>query len=137
MSILTQKTLKKSITLSGVGIHTGVKSNIKIYPALPNTGINFIRTDLKKNNIIRANYKNVSDTTLCTTISNDYGNKVSTIEHLMGAFYGAGIDNARVEVDAEEIPIMDGSAKCFVDRIKEVEIETSDQPIKILKIKRM
>ena len=136
MSILTQKTLKKSITLSGVGIHTGVKSNLKIYPALPNTGINFIRTDLKKNNIIRANYKNVSNTTLCTTISNEYGNKVSTIEHLMGAFYGAGIDNARVEVDSEEIPIMDGSAKCFVDRIKEVEIETSDQPIKILKIKK-
>ena len=136
MSILTQKTLKRSITLSGVGIHTGVKSNLKIYPALPNTGINFIRTDLKKNNIIRANYKNVSDTTLCTTISNEYGNKVSTIEHLMGAFYGAGIDNARVEVDSDEIPIMDGSAKCFVDRIKEVQIETSDQPIKILKIKK-
>ena len=79
----------------------------------------------------------MSDTTLCTTISNEYGNKVSTIEHLMGAFYGAGIDNARVEVDSDEIPIMDGSAKCFVDRIKEVQIETSDQPIKILKIKKI
>ena len=95
-----------------------------------------MRTDLKKNNIIHANYKYVSNTTLCTTISNENGVKVSTIEHLMGAFYGIGIDNAKVEIDTEEIPIMDGSAKCFVDQIRSAGIESSDQPIKILKIKR-
>ena len=136
MSILTQKTLKKRIEFTGVGIHSGIKGNLKILPSPPNTGISFVRTDLKKNNIIHANYKNVSNTTLCTTISNENGVKVSTIEHLMGAFYGIGIDNAKVEIDSEEIPIMDGSAKCFVDQIRSAGIESSDQPIKILKINR-
>ena len=136
MSILTQKTLKKTIEFSGVGIHSGIKGNLKILPSPPNTGISFVRTDLKKNNIIHANYKYVSNTTLCTTISNENGVKVSTIEHLMGAFYGIGIDNAKVEIDTEEIPIMDGSAKCFVDQISSAGIESSDQPIKILKINR-
>ena len=136
MSILTQKTLKKRIEFTGVGIHSGIKGNLKILPSPPNTGISFVRTDLKKNNIIHANYKYVSNTTLCTTISNDNGVKVSTIEHLMGAFYGIGIDNAKVEIDTEEIPIMDGSAKCFVDQIRSAGIESSDQPIKILKINK-
>ena len=136
MSILTQKTLSKSITFKGIGIHTGSGVNLKINPASPNTGIIFKRVDLSSNNIIYANYSNVSDTTLCTTISNEHGVKVSTIEHLMGAFYGVGIDNAVVELNSQEVPIMDGSAKVFVDSIKEVGLKFSDQPIKIIKINK-
>ena len=136
MSILTQKTLSKSITFKGIGIHTGSGVNLKIKPASPNTGIIFKRVDLSSNNIIYANYSNVSDTTLCTTISNEHGVKVSTIEHIMGAFYGVGIDNAVVELNSQEVPIMDGSAKVFVDSIKEVGLKFSDQPIKIIKINK-
>ena len=134
VSILTQKTVSQKISFNGVGIHTGKKVNLNILPASPNTGITFKRIDLKKNNIIFPNYANVVDTTLCTTISNEYGAKVSTIEHLMGALYGIGIDNAFIEIDAGEVPIMDGSAKPFVNKINEVGLKFSDQPIKIIKI---
>ena len=134
MSILTQKTVSQKISFNGVGIHTGKKVNLNILPASPNTGIVFKRVDLKTNNIIYPNYANVVDTTLCTTISNEYGAKVSTIEHLMGALYGIGIDNAFIEIDSDEVPIMDGSAKLFVNKINEVGLKFSDQPIKIIKI---
>ena len=134
VSILTQKTVSQKISFNGVGIHTGKKVNLNILPASPNTGITFKRIDLKTNNIIYPNYANVVDTTLCTTISNEYGAKVSTIEHLMGALYGIGIDNAFIEIDAGEVPIMDGSAKLFVNKINEVGLKFSDQPIKIIKI---
>ena len=136
MSILTQKTVSREILFSGIGIHTGKKVNLKILPALPNTGILFKRVDLKKNNLIFPLYNNVSNTILCTTIENEYGAKVSTIEHLMGAFYGLGVDNAIVELDSQEVPIMDGSAKNFVDSIKEAGLNFSDQPIKIIKINK-
>ena len=136
MSILNQKTISDKISLQGVGIHTGEKVKINIFPALPNTGIIFKRVDLLKNNIIIANYANVTNTLLCTTISNEYGVSVSTIEHLMGAFYGIGIDNAVVEIDSLEMPILDGSAKFFLQEIKRVGIEHSDQPIKIIKINK-
>ena len=134
VSILTQKTVSQKISFNGIGIHTGKKVNLNILPASPNTGITFKRIDLKTNNIIYPNYANVVDTTLCTTISNEYGAKVSTIEHLMGALYGIGIDNAFIEIDAGEVPIMDGSAKPFVNKINEVGLKFSDQPIKIIKI---
>ena len=134
MSILTQKTVSKKISFTGVGIHTGKKVNLNILPASPNAGITFKRIDLKTNNIIYPNYANVIDTTLCTTISNEFGAKVSTIEHLMGALYGIGIDNANIEIDADEVPIMDGSAKLFVNKINDVGLKFSDQPIKIIKI---
>tara|TARA_B100000886_G_scaffold99729_1_gene66212 strand:- start:8846 stop:9766 length:921 start_codon:yes stop_codon:yes gene_type:complete len=136
VSLLTQKTISEPISLNGIGIHTGSKVNLKIKPASPNTGIIFRRVDLNTRNIVYPNYANVSDTTLCTTISNEYGVKVSTIEHLLGAFYGVGIDNALVELDSEEVPIMDGSAKVFVERIKQVGLKFSDQPIKIIKINK-
>ena len=136
MSILTQKTLSKKISLSGIGIHTGRKVNINILPANPNSGIIFKRIDLQKNNLVFANYSNVVDTTLCTTISNEYGTKVSTIEHLMGAFYGIGIDNALIEIDSQEVPILDGSAKIFINTINEIGLRFSDQPIKIIKINK-
>ena len=134
MSILNQKTIKQKISLSGVGIHTGQKVNLNILPANENTGIIFKRSDIEYNNIVVPNFKNVSDTTLCTTISNEYGVKVSTIEHLMGAFYGLGVDNAIVELDAQEVPIVDGSAKIFVEEIKKVGFSFNETPIKIIKI---
>ena len=136
MSILNQKTISDKISLEGVGIHSGKKVKINIIPASPNTGIIFKRVDLIKNNIIIANYANVTNTLLCTTISNEYGVSVSTIEHLMGAFYGIGIDNAIVEIDSFEMPILDGSARFFLQEIKRVGIKHSDQPIKIIKINK-
>ena len=136
MSILTQKTVSKKISFEGIGIHTGLKSKLGILPAEPNTGIVFIRKDMKTNNIIYPLYNNVSDTTLCTTISNEHGAKVSTIEHLMGALYGIGIDNAIIELDKQEVPILDGSAKCFVEEINKVGLKLSDKPIKIIKINK-
>ena len=134
MSILTQKTISKKISFHGIGIHTGKKANLSILPSLPNTGISFKRIDLRTKNIIYPNYANVVDTTLCTTISNEHGVKVSTIEHLMGALYGIGIDNAIIEIDSDEVPIMDGSANPFVNKINNVGLKFSDQPIKIIKI---
>ena len=136
MSILTQKTVSSKISFNGIGIHTGTAVNLNILPASPNTGIIFKRVDLKSNNIVYPNYQNVSDTTLCTTISNEFGTKVSTIEHLMGALYGTGVDNAIIELDSQEVPIMDGSAKTFVDSINKVGLKFSDQPIKIIKINK-
>ena len=136
MSILTQKTISEKISYSGIGIHTGEKVNMNILPASPNTGIVFKRIDIKENNLIYPLYHNVVDTTLCTTVANDFGIKVSTIEHLMGAFYGIGIDNAIVELDSQEVPIMDGSAKVFYESISKAGVKFSDQPIKIIKINK-
>ena len=136
MSILTQKTISKKISFSGLGIHTGNAVNMNILPASPNTGIVFKRLDIQKNNIVYPLYNNVIDTTLCTTISNNHGVQISTIEHLMGAFYGIGIDNAIVELDSKEVPIMDGSAKLFLEGINNAGIKFSDQPIKIIKINK-
>ena len=134
MSILNQKTISKKVSFLGIGIHSGKKATLSILPASPNTGIVFKRIDIKKNNLIYPLYNNVSDTTLCTTISNEYNVKVSTIEHLMGSMYGLGIDNAIIEIDSQEVPILDGSGKLFVEQIKKVGLQTSDQPIKIIKI---
>ena len=136
MSLLSQKTIAKKIFVSGIGVHTGDKVNLNILPSSPNSGIIFKRTDLKKNNIVIPNFVNVSDATLCTTISNEFGVKVSTIEHLMGAFYGLGIDNAIVEIDSQELPILDGSAKNFVKLIREVGVKDSDVPIKLIKVNK-
>ena len=136
MSYLTQKTIKNKISFSGVGLHTGVKVNVYIKPAQPDTGIVFKRTDLVKNNLVYPNFMNVSSTSLNTTISNEYGTKVSTIEHLMGALFGLGIDNAIIEVDNEEVPILDGSAKEFINKLMPIGLEISEAPIKIIKINK-
>ena len=136
MSILTQKTISKKISIEGIGVHTGLRAKLVILPAQPNTGILFKRVDLIKNNTIVPTYNNVVDATLCTTISNDNGVKVSTIEHLMGAFYGLGIDNAIVEINSQEVPIMDGSAKKFVELILQAGIHFSEVPIKIIKVEK-
>ena len=136
MSILNQKTISKKLSFKGIGVHTGKNVKLDILPASPNTGIVFKRVDLKKNNIVYPSYSNVTDTTLCTTISNEYNVKVSTIEHLMGAFYGIGIDNAIIEINSQEVPILDGSAKIFVDSIYNAGLKFSDQPIKVIKINK-
>ena len=134
MSVLNQKTLKQKIKFEGIGLHTGQKVAITILPSRPNTGIIFKRIDLKKNNIILPNVYNVSNATFCTTISNEYGASVSTIEHLMAALYGLGIDNALIEINSQEVPIMDGSAKIFVEKFLEVGFDISEVPIKLIKI---
>ena len=119
-----------------MGLHSGKIVKICIKPSEPDTGIVFKRVDLKENNLIYPNFMNVSSTALCTTISNGHGAKVSTIEHLMGALFGLGIDNALVEIDNEEVPILDGSAKLFINEILSVGLESSNKPIKIIKINR-
>ena len=136
MSALNQKTIKENITFKGVGLHSGLNVNLIIKPAEPNTGIIFKRTDLKENNIIIPNLFNVSSAIFCTTISNERGVSVSTIEHLMGALYGLGIDNLQIEIDNQELPILDGSAKLFVEAIIKTGIKDSDAPIKIIKIEK-
>ena len=136
MSVLNQKTIANSISMNGVGLHSGKKVSMKILPAEPNTGIVFKRTDVKKNNIIIPSVFNVTNTVLCTTISNEVGVKVYTIEHLMGALFGKGVDNAIIEIDNEEVPILDGSAKVFVSEIEKSGVKTSNTPIKVIKIKK-
>ncbi len=136
MSYLTQKTVKKNVIFNGVALHSGVNVNVTIKPADPNFGIVFKRIDLKNNNFVYPNFANVSNTSLNTTVENEFGAKVSTIEHLMGALFGLGIDNALIEIDNEEVPILDGSAKEFIEKIILAGIEVSEAPIKIIKINK-
>ena len=136
MSLLNQKTIRNSVSFSGIGLHSGKSVKICVKPSSPDTGIVFKRIDLKDNNLIYPNFMNVSNTALNTTISNSNGVKVSTIEHLMGALFGIGIDNALIEIDNEEVPILDGSAKVFIEEILTAGLELSNKPIKIIKINK-
>ena len=136
MSYLTQKTIKNNVSFSGVALHSGLEVNICIKPGEVNSGIIFKRVDLKDNNLVFPNFMNVTSTSLNTTIENEFGVKVSTIEHLMGALFGLGIDNALIEIDNEEVPILDGSAKIFIEKIVKAGIEISNSPIKIIKINK-
>ena len=136
MPYLTQKTVQDNISFSGVALHSGLKVNICIKPAEPNFGIVFKRVDVKTNNLVYPNFMNVTNTSLNTTVENECGVKVSTIEHLMGALFGIGIDNALIEIDNEEVPILDGSAKNFIEKIISSGIKKSDSPIKIIKINK-
>ena len=136
MSYLTQKTIKNKVYFSGVALHSGHNVKICIKPADPDHGIVFKRIDLKSNNLVYPNFMNVTNTSLNTTVENDYGVKISTIEHLMGALFGLGIDNALVEIDNEEVPILDGSAREFINKIILSGIKKSDAPIKIIKINK-
>ena len=136
MSYLNQKTIKNNVSFSGIALHSGLNVNVNIKPADPDTGIIFKRVDLKTNNLVYPNFMNVSNTSLNTTIENEFGAKVSTIEHLMGALFGLGIDNAIVEIDNEEVPILDGSAKIFIEKIISAGFKISNSPIKIIKINK-
>ena len=136
MSVLNQKTISKNLTFDGVGLHSGLSVIMTIKPAEPNSGIIFKRIDIKENNVIIPNIFNVSSAVFCTTISNEFGVSVSTVEHLMGALYGLGVDNALIEINNQEVPILDGSAKLFVEAISKIGIKNSDAPIKIVKIEK-
>ena len=136
MSALSQKTVNNPLSIKGIGLHTGEPVNIKINPAEPNTGIVFKRTDLNNNNYIIPSVFNVTNTSFCTTVSNEFGAKVSTVEHLLGALFGLGVDNALIEIDSQEVPILDGSAKEFVEKINLSGIKSSNVPIKIIKIQK-
>ena len=136
MSVLNQKTIKNKIKFEGVGLHSGKKVLMTLFPAPPNTGIIFKRSDLKINNLIYPNVFNVSSASYCTKLSNEYGVTVSTVEHLMAALYGLGIDNLLIDLNSEELPIMDGSAKNFVDSLENSGFQISDQPIRIIKINK-
>ncbi len=136
MSLLNQKTINDPVKFTGIGLHSGQIVNISINPSGPNTGIIFKRVDLKDNNLIFPSFANVTNTSLNTTISNDFGVRVSTIEHLMGALFGLGIDNALIEIDNEEVPILDGSAKEFIEKLVNSGLKQSEVPIKIIKIKK-
>ncbi len=129
-----QNTLNFPVSFEGVGLHSGIKSKITILPAEGNQGIIFKRVDLEKDNLVKANYKNVSSTKLCSTLKNEKGVKVSTVEHLLAALYIADIDNVIVEINNEEVPIMDGSAKNFLDAFKKTGTKTLNNKIKYLKI---
>ena len=136
MSYLTQKTIKNNVSFSGVALHSGLDVNLCIKPAEPNFGIVFKRVDFNENNLVYPNFMNVTNTSLNTTIENEFGVKVSTIEHLMGALFGLGIDNALIEIDNEEVPILDGSAKEFIEKIISSGLVVSESPIKIIKINK-
>ena len=136
MSVLNQKTIKKSVKFEGIGLHSGKKVVMTLFPAQPNTGIIFKRSDLKIKNLIYTSVFNVSNASYCTKITNENGVTVSTVEHLMAALCGLGVDNLIVDLNSEELPIMDGSAKNFVDAIENVGFDISDHPIRIIKINK-
>ena len=132
-SMLKQRTLKNVIRATGVGLHTGEKIYLTLRPAPVNTGIVFTRIDLDPAIQIEARASNVGDTTLSTTLVKN-NVRISTIEHLMSAMSGLGIDNAYVDVSAPEVPIMDGSAGPFVFLIQSAGIEEQDAPKKFIRI---
>ena len=129
-----QKTLKQKTSFEGIGLHTGEVARVSLNPAPENSGIVFKRTDIKKNNIIKANYENISSTNLCTVLKNENNSSISTVEHLVAAFYITGIDNVLVEVDNAEIPIMDGSSKDFMKIINNAGIEEQSKKRKYVKV---
>ncbi len=134
MSYSSQKTINNIIKLYGVGLHNGIKANLTVKPASENFGIKFCRTDVDKDNLIEANYQNVVEPILCTKIKNKNGVSVSTVEHLMAAFFGEGIDNALVEIDSPEVPILDGSASEFVEAIRSAGIKKQKELKKFIKV---
>ena len=131
-----QKTLAKTVECSGIGVHSGERVNLRLTPAAENTGILFIRTDLVNGaRAIPARWDHVVDTRMCTVIGNDHGGKVATIEHLMAALTACGIDNAIIEIDGAEVPVMDGSAASFVFLLEvagTIEQDTLRREIEIL-----
>jgi len=129
-----QNTISKQLEFKGIGLHSGRESRIKVIPAFDNHGIIFKRTDLKENNFIKADFENVSSAKLCTTIQNKFNISISTVEHLMAAFYITGIDNVLVEINAREVPIMDGSSKEFVESISKIGVKKQNTKRKYIKI---
>ncbi|MBW1764543.1 MAG: UDP-3-O-acyl-N-acetylglucosamine deacetylase [Deltaproteobacteria bacterium] len=130
-----QRTVRDDVSCTGIGLHSGEKVKITIKPAPPDSGIKFIQKGQSVNRIIKVHFDNVIDTNMCTTIGSN-GFRVSTIEHLMAAFFGFGIDNARVLIEGSEVPIMDGSSAPFIFLIKSVGIREQKKPKKFMVIKK-
>ena len=131
-----QQTISNSISVKGIGLHTGNLVELTLEPAAVDNGIKFIRVDKKNDNVIEAIWSNVSETFLSTTISNSYVVKISTIEHLMSALSGLHIDNLNIYINADEVPIMDGSSKPFVEMIEEIGIKKQSKKRKLLNVKK-
>ncbi|UEM19509.1 UDP-3-O-acyl-N-acetylglucosamine deacetylase [Skermanella mucosa] len=130
-----QQTLKSPINCTGIGLHSGSKVSMRLMPSDANTGIVFVRTDQPADRAtVRADWDRVTDTKLCTVISNDAGVSIGTIEHLMAALRGCGIDNAVIELNGPEVPIMDGSSAPFVFLIECAGIRQQDKPRRLIKI---
>lgn len=130
-----QKTLAGKVSCTGIGLHTGVPVNITMYPAKTDSGIVFVRTDVDAEKAeVRAFYTNVTNTMLGTTLSNENGTKVSTVEHLMAALWGCGVDNVRIEIDGPEVPIMDGSSEPFVFLIDCVGVVEQDKARRVIEV---
>ena len=133
--MLKQRTLNKMVSTTGVGLHNGEKVTINLLPAAINTGITFKRTDLTNAPLIRATPNAVHDTRMCSALEQD-GVRVSTVEHLMSALAGLGVDNILIEVSASEIPIMDGSAGPFIFLLQQAGIVEQESAKKFIKIKK-
>lgn len=133
--MINQRTLKNVIRATGVGLHTGEKVYLTLRPAAPDSGITFRRVDLDEPVDIPAKAQNVGDTQLSTTLEKD-GVKISTVEHLLSALAGLGIDNAYIDVSAPEVPIMDGSAGPFVFLIQSAGVEEQNVPKRFIRIKQ-
>jgi len=131
-----QKTLNSSVRCEGVGLHSGKIVKLEINPAEQDTGITFIRSDLKEGQVVKACHKAVVDTNFGTTISNMYGTKVKTVEHLMAALMGSGVDNAEIMLSSSEVPVMDGSSKSFLSMINSVGLQEQLATRKSIKIKK-
>ena len=133
--MLKQRTIKTPVHAIGIGVHSGEKVRMTLRPAPDNTGIVFVRTDIASRPAIRACAENVSDTTLATSLGAS-GVQVATVEHLMSALWGIGVDNLYVELSSEEVPIMDGSASPFINLINTVGIVEQDTPKQFIRITR-
>jgi UDP-3-O-[3-hydroxymyristoyl] N-acetylglucosamine deacetylase len=132
---MRQRTLRGSAECSGVGVHSGEKVSMRLMPAPENSGIVFIRTDLMNGaRHIPARWDHVVDTRLCTVIGNEHGGTVATIEHLMAALHAYGVDNAYVEIDGAEVPVMDGSSDPFVFLIEMAGVEEQNAPHRVIEI---
>lgn len=133
--LVMQQTLASEVSCMGVGLHSGASVTLTLKPSAANSGVVFVRTDLEDGqNEILADYRNVRDTLLCTKIANEEGASVGTIEHLMAALNAMGVDNARIEIDGPEVPIMDGSSAPFVFLIESVGLQQQDQPRRFIKV---
>lgn len=137
LASVSQHTVRHPFTITGIGVHSGAAATLTVKPAAPFSGIIFVRTDITdRANTIAARWNNVTETRLCTVLSNADGATVSTVEHLLSAFAALGLDNAIVEIDGPEIPIMDGSAKAFIAAIDKAGLLRQNEHRRVLRIKK-
>ncbi|MCC6336040.1 MAG: UDP-3-O-acyl-N-acetylglucosamine deacetylase [Myxococcales bacterium] len=132
---MQQRTLRRAVTIEGVGLHSGARVTLRLLPSAPHTGLFFVRTDLLRQPVIPVHARHVTDTSLATTLGKD-GVRVGTVEHLLAALQGLGLDNLRMELDGPEVPIMDGSAAPFAQKMLEAGLRLQDAPRQFLVIRR-